>query len=57
MMMLRSSIGIPDLFGRFSLSVVGVGCCGGMVVVVVGHMVVAFVFASRFVLLREGHHF
>jgi hypothetical protein len=57
MMMLRSSIGISDLFGRFSLSVVGVGCCGGMVVVVVGHMVVAFVFASRFVLLREGHHF
>jgi hypothetical protein len=34
MMMLRSSVGISDLFGRFSLSAAGAGCCVGMVMVV-----------------------
>jgi hypothetical protein len=49
MMMLRSSVGISNLIGRFSLSVVGAGCCGGMVV---GEKMTAFVFASWSVLLR-----
>jgi hypothetical protein len=52
MMTLRSSVGISDLFGRFSLSAAGAGCCGDMVMVV-GEKAVAFVFASRCVFLRE----